>query len=56
MVARPPMNEYELEEIKFGPITTTPPADALRGTPETAWDQQQRKYQWMVRENLRAVP
>ena len=47
---------YELEEIKYGPITETPPADAVRGKPEEAGLQNERRGHWDHADNLMKVP
>jgi hypothetical protein len=47
---------YELEEIKFGPITATPPADAVRGKPEEPGLQSDRRLHWDHPDNLMKVP
>jgi hypothetical protein len=36
----------ELEELRYGPITSSPPADAQRGVAESPADQEQRRMKW----------
>jgi hypothetical protein len=47
---------YELEELKYGPITATPPADAVRGKPEEPGLQNDRRLHWDHADNLMKVP
>jgi hypothetical protein len=47
---------WELEEIRYGPITETPPADADRGVAETPGAQDQRRLEWPHAENVMKVP
>jgi hypothetical protein len=47
---------WEIEELRFGPITASPPADALRGTPEDPGLQNERRLHWSHADNLLVVP